>query len=118
MGVAIDAGVLVAFGTGVTEQVQLRSISPPRSRASACWRVAVSPAGSRMSLRPAAFAGTFALGIYVLHAPVLGVLQGITGTTTSPSVLVAVLLGIISFGVALLVSVLASKIKPLAPLFK
>ncbi len=118
VGLAVDVAISVALGTAVSEQVQLAVHLGAALAGFALLAIAVSPAGRVLGMRAAAFAGTFALGIYVLHAPILGVLQSITGTTESSNVAIALVLGIITFGASLLVSVVASKIKLLAPLFK
>ncbi len=118
VGVVVDVAISVGMGTSVSEQVQLVVHLGSALAGFGLLVIAISPHGRVMGFRATAFAGVFALGIYVLHAPVLGVLQSITGTTESPNVLIALVLGIITFGASLLVSVVASKIKPLAPLFK
>jgi fucose 4-O-acetylase-like acetyltransferase len=117
-GVVVDVAISVGLGTALTEQVQLVVHLGAALAGFALLVIAISPSGRVMGFRATAFAGTFALGIYVLHAPILGVLQSVSGTTESANVVIALVLGIITFGVSLLVSVVASKIKLLAPLFK
>jgi len=118
LAVAADAALYVLWGTELTQIQQFAILTIGTVAALlGLWTVAHSTRADVL-IRLAAIAGTFTLGIYTIHAPVLNVLRRLTGTRESTDLVWALVLAVIATLVSLGASYLMSRVRVLRPLVR
>lgn len=116
VAVVVDAGMYATWGTDLVQNQQFAILSVGAVAALVLlWALVHADSGAR-AFTLAAWAGTFSLGVYVIHAPILNIVRYATHTRDATSFVWALVLSVVGTLVALALSYVISLVRPLRPL--